>query len=545
MRASYPADAPRAVTAPDPRAALPTPDDARAWRHALWITLVAAVVRLGFAAWLPLFPDETYYWDWSRQLAGGYFDHPPMIAVLIRLGVEPLGPGQHGALVVRLFAVIAGALASLATAGIARRLGGGGAARTAAIVLAVMPLVATGLVLATPDAPLLAATAAGLYAVVRALQSPVGSRSSLAWWAAAGVALGLAFASKYTGILLPAGVSIAVLLRPSLRARLREAGPWVACLVATVVFLPVLLWNAEHDWTSFRFQLQHGLGTTPRGSPLTRELDLLGGQLGLVSPIIFVLLAYAVWAHLRRTVDDVRFTLAVVATVCWAFFLYSATRKSVEANWPAPSYVPAVALLAAWGATPHKWLRRGVGLAAVLVGVIYLHALAPFLPIPPRKDPIARGAGWERVAAQVGEARASLGAGRAASGDPYALRGIDGGRSWIGADRYQDVSQLAFHASAPGRGPEPAFCMCFTGRSNQYALWPSFPQRATPGDALVLVLDDTGGEMHGTAARVAEHFTSVRRGALAPLMRGRDTVSVRRLWILEGYRGGWPPRAAP
>lgn len=505
------------IVAPPVPVALPD-DDSRGWRAAVWITVIAALVRLVLAARLPLFPDEAYYWDWSRRLAAGYFDHPPMIAVLIRLGAIT-GPDQPPALV-RLFPILAGATASLATAAIARRLGGGAAARTAAIVLAVMPLVAAGLVLATPDAPLLAASAVGLYAVVRALQSPVRSRAALAWWTAAGVALGLAFASKYTAILLPVAVTVAVLARPGLRARLREPGPWVACLVATLVFLPVLLWNAGHDWVSFLFQLQHGLGTTPRGSALTRELDLLGGQLGLVSPILFVLLAWAVWRHLRRGTDDVRFTLAVVATVSWVFFLYSATRKSVEANWPAPSYVPAVALLAAGALPPHRWLRRGILLAAVLVGIVYLHALVPLLPIPPRKDPVARGAGWDAVAAQVAATRDSLGS----------------ARSWVGADRYQDVGQLAYHLRLA------AFCMCFAGRSNQYALWPSFPQRAAPGDALVLVLDETGGEVHGTAAKAAAHFTSFRRGGLAPLLRGSDTVAVRRLWILEGYRGGWPAR---
>ena len=124
-------------------------------------------VRMLFAALLPLFPDETYYWDWSRRLAGGYFDHPPAIAVLIRGGTTLFGPAP---IAVRFFPVLAGGIACLATVAIARRIAGDIAARTTAIVFAVLPLAATGLVLATPDAPLLAASALGLYAVVRALQ---------------------------------------------------------------------------------------------------------------------------------------------------------------------------------------------------------------------------------------------------------------------------------------------------------------------------------------------------------------------------------------
>jgi hypothetical protein len=50
---------------------------------------------------------------------------------------------------------------------------------------------------------------------------------------------------------------------------------------------------------------------------------------------------------------------------------------------------------------------------------------------------------------------------------------------------------------------------------------------------------------HENVARLSPHFTSVQRGALAPLLRGGDTVAVRRLWILQGYIGGWPMRIEP
>ncbi|HEV7991082.1 MAG TPA: glycosyltransferase family 39 protein [Gemmatimonadaceae bacterium] len=500
--------------------------DARAWRAALLVTAVAALVRLALAGLLPLFPDETYYWDWSRHLAGGYFDHPPMIAVLIRGGtaLAALVGAGPSAFAVRLLPVLAGAAASLSAVGIARRIAGDVAARTASIVFALMPLAATGLVLATPDAPLLAFSAAGLYCVVRALQSPLHSRASLGWWSLAGVALGLAFASKYTSILLPLTIVVAVIARPSLRARLREPGPYVACVIATLVFLPVLRWNAAHDWISFRFQIQHGLGA-PKGSAVKRELDLIGGQLGLVSPILFALGAAAVWRALRRARDDAQFALAVVAVGSWVFFAYSALRQSVEANWPAPSYVPGVALLAADALTwrSDRWLRRGIALAAVLVAVLYVQALVPILPLPARRDPIARSAGWDALAARVDEAR-----------------GAPSAHTFIGGERYQDVSELAYHAA----GRPHAVCTCLAGRRNQYELWPTFQSSAAPGDTLVLALDERPG-MHEAVARLQPYFDRVERGTLAPLTRGGDTVTVRRVWLLAGYRGGWPARLEP
>ena len=506
-----------------------TDGDARRWRVAVGITAASLLVRLLFAARLPLFPDETYYWDWSRRLAGGYFDHPPMIAVLIRAGTALAGllGLEPTPFVVRLFPVLAGGVAALAVSATARRIADARAALVAALAFALMPLAAAGLVLATPDAPLLAFEAVAVYAIVRALQSPVRSRASLGWWSVAGVFVGLSFASKYTALLLPLTVFTAVLVRPSLRERLREPGPYVACIVATLVFAPVLHWNATHDWISFRFQLEHGLGR-PRGSALKREGDLLGGQLGLVTPVIFVLMAIAVWRALRRPKDNAEFALAVVATGTWAFFVYSALRRSVEANWPAPSYVAGVALLGAMmAASPSaalvRWWRGGLALAGLLVGVLYVHSLVPVLPLPARRDPIARAAGWDDLAAPVDVARRSLGA-----------------RAWVGADRYQDVSELAYHL--PDR-PE-ALCICLGGRRNHYELWPGFASRARPGDALVLALDERAG-MHEDIIRLAPHFSRVTQGPVAPLLRGLDTVTVRRVWVLEGYRGGWPTRTAP
>jgi hypothetical protein len=63
----------------------------RAPRPELTIILAGAVVRLVLAAVIPPVPDETYYWEWSRRLAGGYFDHPYGIALSIRAGTALFG----------------------------------------------------------------------------------------------------------------------------------------------------------------------------------------------------------------------------------------------------------------------------------------------------------------------------------------------------------------------------------------------------------------------------------------------------------------------
>jgi 4-amino-4-deoxy-L-arabinose transferase-like glycosyltransferase len=484
------------------------------------------IVRLLLAAVIPVFPDEAYYWEWSRRLAPGYFDHPPAIALLIRVGGELLAPigSAASSLGVRLGPTLAGLVASVATIATARRLGGDGAALRAGVVIACVPFAAAGLLIATPDAPLLACVAVALYTLTGALESKPNSPRSTLWWAATGIALGGAFWSKYTSIVLPLGVLLAVLVRSDLRVRLRERGPYLACVVATIVFLPVLLWNARHDWISFTYQIEHGLGGSSGSfavAALKREGDYIGGQAGLASPILFVLLAISVARGLRKSASPESFTLATVAALTFGLFAYSALRKHVEPNWPAPAYIPAIVLLATtrWTERGTRWLRWGIGLATAMSLIIYMQGLTPILPIAPRRDPIARAFGWRELTAEVQAAM------RKATAE-------NGARSWAGGDRYQEASELAFHSDDHA----PTFAFNLGGRRNQYDLWPRFYELASPGDNLVLVLDESETQ-HPALAGLSRQFSSTQQGQLVSLRRAGKEVAVRRLWVLRAFRG--------
>src|SRR5829696_9222630 len=83
-----------------------------AWRLAIVITIAGTLTRLVVAALTPLFPDETYYWEFSRRLAGGYFDHPPAIAWLVHVGTAIFGDTPLG---VRFGPVVAGGCAAFFT----------------------------------------------------------------------------------------------------------------------------------------------------------------------------------------------------------------------------------------------------------------------------------------------------------------------------------------------------------------------------------------------------------------------------------------------
>ncbi|MEK7402601.1 MAG: glycosyltransferase family 39 protein [Gemmatimonadota bacterium] len=503
-----------------------TPQAAEYWSRALLVVGAAGLIRLVIASQAPLFPDETYYWEWSRRLAAGYFDHPPLVAWLIRLGTLIFGDSPLG---VRFGPVLAGIVGSLLLILAARRLGGDRAAFMAAVVFVVMPLSAAGLILATPDAGLLTAATGVIYAAVRALEHPAKSRQSLQWWCVAGAVQGIAFWAKYTAILVPAGLAIALVLHAGHRARLREPGPYVATLIASLIFSPVLLWNANHDWVSFTYQLQHGL-VGSGGSMLRRESELLGGQLGVVSPILFVLMLNAVIRGARGpAATSISRVLSVATLFVLAFFAYSATQRRVEANWPALAYLPATLLLAAHprSARWDRWLNAGVAVAVVITLVTYLNTFVPVLPVPVARDPAARASGWGDLARVVAQVRDSQVGSRVTS--PKS-------RMFIAGNRYQEASELAFHLPGHPR----TLSLNYHGRPNQYDLWPRFTERAKRGDKLILIVDDLGAGADALITALTPHFDDVNTGLPVTLVRGGDVVKYLRMWELAGWRGTWP-----
>src|ERR1700738_3154777 len=138
-----------------------SPGAIRVVRNPSLITLALAALRLAAAAWTPLTFDEAYYWMWSKHLAPGYYDHPPMVALVIRLGTLIAGDTELG---VRLASILLALPMSWAVFRAASILFGGvRVAATATILLNVTLMAAVGTLIVTPDAPLLVASSFVLF----------------------------------------------------------------------------------------------------------------------------------------------------------------------------------------------------------------------------------------------------------------------------------------------------------------------------------------------------------------------------------------------
>jgi 4-amino-4-deoxy-L-arabinose transferase-like glycosyltransferase len=341
--------------------------------------LVLLLLRAVMAALLPLSADEAYYWLWSKHLAAGYFDHPPMIAWLIRGGTALFGDTPFG---VRF----AGVVLSLPATGFVWRsaallLKDEDRAALAALFFNLSLMISVEMLAATPDMPSIVTCAAMVWCLAKLQQSGDGRL-----WLAYGVAAGLSLLSKYSALFVGLGTLVWLLADVRARKWLLSPWPWFGAAFALAIFLPNLLWQSQHHWMTFAFQF----GRVGGGHLTLRYLgEFLAAQFGLATPLIFVLMAAGLWRASRRGSDLL--VLAVLVWVALAYFALHALHDRVQGNWPCFLF-PALAILAADAfRVTGKW--RWVSLAAAPLAMLLLllvYAQAQRAVVPLKKDPLAR-----------------------------------------------------------------------------------------------------------------------------------------------------------
>jgi len=240
------------------------------------ITLAFLVLRLLICPFVGLGTNEAYAIASGRLMSLSYFDHPPLHFWLAHLGELIFGDNRAA----RIPFILLGGGTSLLIFGLTRKLFGARAGVWAVLAFNLsifFDLVASNWIL--PDGPLnffLLAAALTLASIT------AGERLSAPRWALVGLLTGLAAISKYHAIIFAVGVFFYLASKAATRRSLLTAGPWLAVIVALLVFSPVLIWNADHGWISFRFQTARAGASHYFG--LALFLTLLAGQLALIAP---------------------------------------------------------------------------------------------------------------------------------------------------------------------------------------------------------------------------------------------------------------------
>jgi len=398
------------VTTASPELRRPQADPSASRSLIVAVVVIAAMtgLRIAYASLIDLRTDEAYYWTWSKEHVLSFLDHPPTIAWFIRFGTLIFGDTNLG---VRFAGIVTMLCTQLLLADIVRRV----THDVRAIVLALlMPEAALyyGLLMAkvAPDVALIPFAVAMLWSLVRLVES-----GDQRWWLAAGLFGGLSLLSKFTAVMMLPAI-LAFMLVPDWRlAQLRSPYPWLAALIALVLFSPVLIWNYQHDWASFRFQLVRA--TAQRAVSLRTVGDYIGLQWGLVGfvlfPVVLSGLAFTAWRGYRAR-EPVAILLSTAVIVPFLYFLWKSLTLRVGDTWPMfmwPAGFAAAAINIAmlpregWP----KWMIRStvrwanaaiVAGIAMVVLVFFYYVAAPWNFIG-RTDPIGGEANFEAVVVRV------------------------------------------------------------------------------------------------------------------------------------------------
>lgn len=418
------------------------------WRvAAIGVVAYVLVLRLLFLGLADLLPQEAYYWNYAHHLDIGYLDHPPMVAWLIWAGTGVFGDNEVG---VRIGAYLGWFATAFFSFKLAQNMCGKSAAFVSLLLVATLPFFfASGLVI-TPDAPLTAAWAGALFFLERALVA----NKRHAWWGV-GICIGLGMLSKYTISLLGPATLVFILADTRARAWLARPEPYLAAVLALLIFSPVIYWNLEHDWSSFAFQSSRRVAAPANFS----FPALVLGVAALLTPLGLTAAAMAlgrrgsprreggVPSPLRRH----RRFIAIFTLVPLSVFVLFSLSHTVKLNWTGPLWLavlPAISAsilaLAESRSSLELRVRRlwmptvavtlvmyGLGLNYLVLGFPGLGYLTPLPDVP-----IAwREFGREAMSI---ERDVELEAGA----EPML----------IGMDTYNLASQLAFYGNQTGEG---------------------------------------------------------------------------------------------
>jgi hypothetical protein len=373
----------------------------------LWplVGLIATstLIRLIFARMTGLGVDESYMVAAGRTFALSYFDHPPVSWWLSSGSANVFG--SESPIFVRRPFIASFVLTQFSLAAITTHISGRRAAFWAVFALNLSPVfgITTG-TWVLPDGPLDAALLIAATCLLRALESR--PRTLSIWWIATGAAAGIALLSKYSAVLVMAGALLYMATTAMHRHWLRRPHPYVAVVVATVVFSPVLIWNSQNHWISLAFQGDRAMGMRLN---FLAPFATWGGEALFVLPWIWLVLVISLVQGLRADAAWPQRYFACLAVVPVAFFSVVAmwSSRRILYHWAAPGYLMLFplsgAILAGWA--NKRWFRVICGgtVALILSALVIIIAQLQFdmlgsaLAKTLRTDPTSEGLDWRSV----------------------------------------------------------------------------------------------------------------------------------------------------
>jgi 4-amino-4-deoxy-L-arabinose transferase-like glycosyltransferase len=348
-------------------------------KKVLWLILAMSLFKCFFAFTLELGNDEAYYWLFSQYLQWNYFDHPPMVAVWIRLFTGNLLLEQYEGFI-RMGSIVGSALASWfifkAVALIhSERAGWFGACLYHASFYAG---ITAGLYI-LPDSPQMVFWTFSMWMVARII---VNDQSWMNW-ILFGIGAGLCIMSKVHGVFLWTGMGLYVLFQRN--KWFANPRIYISFLVTLLIISPIFLWNLKYDFITYRFHSERVALETFKLTTKNVYKELLN-QLSLNNSFNVALMIFGLIAWRKRQLKRFR-ALAVynLIGIPLALLLLFITlfRNTVLPHWSGPAYVSLLPLAAVYLAERNsKAFPKILGwaLAIFILGLTAMWLIIKFLP---------------------------------------------------------------------------------------------------------------------------------------------------------------------
>ena len=342
--------------------------------HKTLFYLLWFLVNLIQAGMTGLFDDEAYYWMYSKFPAWGYFDHPPMIGVLIKAGYNLFG----NELGLRFFIVLISTATLWAIDSLLEQ-------RNDRLFYALalsMGLLQIGGIISVPDLPLLFFVALFFLAYKKfTISASIWNTVLL------GLIVALMFYSKYHGVLI---VFFTLLSNLKLFTRWQT---YLAGLIAILLFSPHLYWQYEHNYPSVQYHLFERNAIDYRAS---FTIEYIIGQVLLAGPLIGWLLLWTAGKHKPASLTEkaLRWNFFGI----YGLFLLSTFKGQAEANWTVPAFVSLIVLSHQYlTANPNagRWVYRLFIPSVLIVLIVRVYMMIDIAPLKfIKKDEFHRTGEW-------------------------------------------------------------------------------------------------------------------------------------------------------
>ena len=361
---------------------------------ALSIVVGFQLFRLGLLPFMGLMPQDAYYHFYGEQLALSYFDHPGMIGYILRLFTEVFGKTVF---VVKMADFVVTSLTLLSFYKLASYFLSKQKLQRAIVLISSTLCISVLTFNSTPDVPLLLFWTLSITCLYKAV-----FEQKKWYWLWGGIAMGLAFDSKYTALLLQIGLLGFLAFSNSYRKVLLSPWLWMSLVISALVTFPVWWWNYQHDFASFVFQSSNRTGDISKFqlSP-NYFFGAIGHQIVLLLPVLFAVVVTFTFKFLKRALFKFKlpppktlFLLAFFAPTFVGFFALTPVYW-VKLNWMMPSYITGIILAAMF--ISKKLVKTQVLISAVFHLLISLQLF--FYIVPIKSDDT--WVGWEELASET------------------------------------------------------------------------------------------------------------------------------------------------